>query len=412
MERINTISNQISNKQSYNDFLIVNELPYQKVLVELNNTRRNNAINTQMSKQLMNIVQDPNYKIVILKGTYGKAFGCGGDVKDLYSYITNPDKTLLFDYFLTEFQNNYCYYLLNHMENCGSIAIYDGFTIGEAFLLSCYSKIKICTERTVIMMPECKNGLVIYTPQYFYGLKNNIGTYLWMTGEQVKGYDCIRFGLADFYIQSQFLTQMERELILAQDMNQCKSICQKYADMSADFIQYSDNTKLFAYIQDNFELRDFKDFWNNLLRNAHQKTDLELQKFSLKCLQQINQASRISIRFNFNLLQMCSLMIDVEKFNLLQIKAAINATFLYKDCIEGLKKAVVQKNYQPQWSHESFLDVKDSELLKIKTTDEFIQNEKLRIDLLMQIARQMMNRKQSIILQQNYYQLPQIIFDD
>lgn len=85
-----------------------------------------------------------------------KIFGCGGDVKDLYSYIGLEDKTPLFDYFITEFSTNYCYYLFNQFTHCGSIAIYDGYTIGEAVIMTCYSKIKICTENTIISMPGNK----------------------------------------------------------------------------------------------------------------------------------------------------------------------------------------------------------------------------------------------------------------
>jgi len=59
--------------------------------------------------------------------------------------MDETSKTKLFEYFFTEFSTNYAFYLLNTHPVCASIAIYDGYTIGEAFILSFYSKIKIAT---------------------------------------------------------------------------------------------------------------------------------------------------------------------------------------------------------------------------------------------------------------------------
>lgn len=59
---------------------------------------------------------------------------------------------------------------------------------------------------------ECKNGLAIYTPQYFSGLRDNVGVYMWMTGESVRGEDCVRFGLADYFVPSNTLSSLESEL--------------------------------------------------------------------------------------------------------------------------------------------------------------------------------------------------------
>lgn len=108
-----------------------------------------------MQRTIQTIVKNPSNEIIIFKANGKGVFGCGGDVKDLYSYIAKEDKNDMYSYYLTEFATNYCFYLLNNepTRKYGSIAIYDGFTIGEAFILTCYSRIKICTERTILAMP-------------------------------------------------------------------------------------------------------------------------------------------------------------------------------------------------------------------------------------------------------------------
>ncbi len=65
-----------------------------------------------------------------------------------------------------------------------SISIIDGITLGGGVGLSQGCKIRICTENTLLAMPECKIGLITDAGSCFYfrKIRKNIGLYLLLTG--------------------------------------------------------------------------------------------------------------------------------------------------------------------------------------------------------------------------------------
>ena len=83
--------------------------------------------------------------------------------------------------------------------------------LGGGLGLSLYSTFKIATERTVLAMPEVRIGYFpdVGVTHYLSRLKNGLGLYLCLTGSFVKGKDCLTTGLANFYIHSEKLAELE-----------------------------------------------------------------------------------------------------------------------------------------------------------------------------------------------------------
>jgi len=57
----------------------------------------------------------------------------------------------------------------------------------------------------IIWKTECKNGLTVPGLKFFADMKDNLGVYLAMTGDFVKGEDCLRFGLVEYFVEDRFL---------------------------------------------------------------------------------------------------------------------------------------------------------------------------------------------------------------
>ncbi|KAL4456578.1 hypothetical protein ABPG74_000685 [Tetrahymena malaccensis] len=365
MERIDNL-----NKQVKEDKVIAKKCKYSStVSALLNNSKRLNSLDTQMCNRLSEIVQDFNHKIIIIRGVGDKAFSCGGDVKGLHKFITQKDDVSLIQYFDSEFKMDYCYFLQNQISNCAQITIYNGIAIGGSITMSIYSKIRICSENTLISLPECKNGLVVPSIQYFTNLKDNLGIYLMMTGDFVKGEDCVKFGLADYFVEHSKLIDLQNELEMEENIENCHQICKRYAK-SIDVNQIKNK----EYIKDLFQVTDFNSFWQNINKKAEQSQDLKLQKFAQYCLKQMNLSSKISLKVNYSLiLSSLDKSLSSDSFMLLQAKAAINITKLSADCQEGLKRAVIDRNYIPQWSHATVEAVNQQEVDQILYDESQIQ---------------------------------------
>ncbi|KAI0784365.1 3-hydroxyisobutyryl-coenzyme A hydrolase [Abortiporus biennis] len=138
----------------------------------------------------------------VLVGTgVGRAFCAGGDVASVVSNAVNAEtRPKAIDFFKREFELDY---LLAAIP-LPYIVIMDGITMGGGVGLSSHAAFRIATENTVYAMPETKIG---YTPDvggshFLSRLDGQIGTYLGLTGDILKGRAVFQHGLATHYVPS------------------------------------------------------------------------------------------------------------------------------------------------------------------------------------------------------------------
>ncbi|KAI5119940.1 hypothetical protein M0805_002129 [Coniferiporia weirii] len=176
----------------------------------LNRPKQLNALDELMIDSLRPKIQEWEEsdlcRIVVGDGK-GKAFCAGGDVKAVIKHASN-EKTrhMAHTYFKKEFELDYQLATLQKPYVC----ILDGFTMGGGVGLSAHAPFRIATENTVFAMPETKIG---YCPDvgasYFLPkLDGEIGTYLGLTGETVKGRAVFEHGLATHFVPSRRIPQL------------------------------------------------------------------------------------------------------------------------------------------------------------------------------------------------------------
>ena len=144
-------------------------------VITLNRPKALNAINLDMVRQIYaNAVKfEDEKKLVIIKGTGGKAFCAGGDV---VAVVQGGPSESSKSFFREE-------YILNY--KIGSykkpwVAIIDGITMGGGVGLSVHGRYRVATEKTMFAMPETAIGLFpdVGGGHFLPRLEGKLGLYL------------------------------------------------------------------------------------------------------------------------------------------------------------------------------------------------------------------------------------------
>ena len=172
-----------------------------------------NAITLDMVRSLTRHLEawsdDPSVYAVVLRGTGDKAFCAGGDIRSLYDSFKNGD-TLHEDFFVEE----YALDLAIHHYRKPVLALMDGFVLGGGMGLVQGADLRVVTERSRLGMPEVAIG---YFPDvggsYFLPrIPGELGIYLGVTGVQIRAADALYCGLADWYLDSNKLADLDQKL--------------------------------------------------------------------------------------------------------------------------------------------------------------------------------------------------------
>lgn len=94
------------------------------------------------------------------------------------------------------------------------VALMDGITMGGGVGLSVHAPFRIATENTLFAMPETTIGFFPDVGASFFlpRMEGQLGTYLALTSEQLKGVDVFYHGIATHYIHSSSLPDLEARL--------------------------------------------------------------------------------------------------------------------------------------------------------------------------------------------------------
>ncbi|KAF9052830.1 3-hydroxyisobutyryl-CoA hydrolase [Panaeolus papilionaceus] len=170
----------------------------------LNRPSKLNALDEQMLSLLRPKIEEWSSSelcgTIVGRGV-GRAFCAGGDVASVIKNASNPEtRSQAFEYFKREFEMDYILASLKKPY----VAILDGVTMGGGVGLAANARIRIATENTVFAMPETKIG---YCPDvgasYFLSrMDGQIGTYLALTSDSLKGRAVFEHGFATHYLPS------------------------------------------------------------------------------------------------------------------------------------------------------------------------------------------------------------------
>ncbi|ORY17054.1 3-hydroxyisobutyryl-CoA hydrolase mitochondrial precursor [Clohesyomyces aquaticus] len=183
--------------------------------IELNRPKKLNSLNGSMARKIIPRLQEWTKSelagVVVMKGA-GRAFCAGGDVAALAKWnrtgAEGQQKSA--DYFGLE-------YKLDHLIATYTkpyVAFMDGITMGGGVGLSIHAPFRIATENTVFAMPETTIGFFPDVGASFFlpRMDGQLGTYLALTSEQLRGVDAFYHGVATHFIHSSSLASLESRL--------------------------------------------------------------------------------------------------------------------------------------------------------------------------------------------------------
>ncbi|KAF7363859.1 3-hydroxyisobutyryl-CoA hydrolase, mitochondrial [Mycena sanguinolenta] len=170
----------------------------------LNRPKKLNALNDEMLSLLHPKIEewDKAELAQVIVGTgVGRAFCAGGDVESVITYAADEaTRHKALDFFKREFDLDLFLASLRKPY----VALLDGHTMGGGVGLAANAPFRVATENTVFAMPETKIG---YSPDvgssyYMSRLDGELGTYLALTGDVLRGRAVFEHGFATHFIPS------------------------------------------------------------------------------------------------------------------------------------------------------------------------------------------------------------------
>ncbi|KAM3667719.1 3-hydroxyisobutyryl-CoA hydrolase, mitochondrial [Ammospiza caudacuta] len=327
-------------------------------VITLNRPKALNALNLPMIQkiypQLKTWEQDPETFLIIIKGTGGKAFCAGGDIRA----ITEAGKVggkLIQDFFIGEYRLN------NAIGTCKKpyVALIDGITMGGGVGVSVHGHFRVATEKTVFAMPETAIGLFpdVGGGYFLPRLSGKIGYYLALTGCRLKGRDVLKAGIATHFVESEKLPALEKDLIALKSPSK-----EKIADLLNSYHMKCtiDQEKEFSLDEHMEKINSL--FSANSMEEIVKKLKQDGSPFAMKQLETINKMSPTSLKLTLRQLREGSSM-SLQEVLRMEYRLS-QACMKGHDFYEGVRAVLIDKDQSPKWKPAALEEV----------SDEFVDN--------------------------------------
>ncbi|XP_053804261.1 3-hydroxyisobutyryl-CoA hydrolase, mitochondrial isoform X3 [Vidua chalybeata] len=300
-------------------------------IITLNRPKALNALNLSMIQQIYPQIktweQDPETFLIIIKGTGGKAFCAGGDIRGT---CKKP-----------------------------YVALIDGITMGGGVGVSVHGHFRVATEKTVFAMPETAIGLFpdVGGGYFLPRLSGKIGYYLALTGCRLKGRDVLRVGIATHFVESEKLPALEKDLIALKSPSK-----EKIADLLNSYHMKCtiDQEKEFALHEHMEKINSL--FSANSMEEIVKKLKQDGSPFAMKQLETINKMSPTSLKLTLRQLREGASM-SLQEVLRMEYRLS-QACMKGHDFYEGVRAVLIDKDQSPKWKPAALEEV----------SDEFVDN--------------------------------------
>ncbi|XP_024053524.2 3-hydroxyisobutyryl-CoA hydrolase, mitochondrial isoform X1 [Terrapene carolina triunguis] len=327
-------------------------------VITMNRPKALNALNLPMIRQiypqLKTWEKDPETFLIIIKGTGGKAFCAGGDIRAITDAGKVGDR-LAQDFFREE------YILNNAVGTCQKpyVALIDGITMGGGVGLSVHGHFRVATEKTLFAMPETAIGLFpdVGGGYFLPRLPGKIGYYLALTGFRLKGRDLQKAGIATHFVESEKLPALEEDLIALKSPSK-----ENVADVLNSYHMKCkiDQEKQFVLDEHMDKINSL--FSANSMEEIIQNLKQDGSPFALKQLETINKMSPTSLKMTLRQLREGASM-NLQDVLTMEYRLS-QACMSGHDFYEGVRAVLIDKDQVPKWKPATLEEV----------TDEFVDN--------------------------------------
>jgi len=305
-----------------------------------------NALTLDMVRRLTQQLQawsdDPQVHAVVLRGAGEKAFCAGGDIRSLYDSFKRGD-TLHEDFFVEE----YALDLAIHHYRKPVLALMDGFVLGGGMGLVQGADLRVVTERSRLAMPEVAIG---YFPDvggsYFLPrIPGELGIYLGVTGVQIRAADALYCGLADWYLDSARLADLDQKLDSLQwHESPLKDLQGVLAKLAVQRLPDPPLAALRPAIDHFFGLPDIP----SIVEQLQEVTVADSHEWALNTVHLMQTRSPLAMAVTLEMLRR-GRRLPLEQCFALELHLD-RQWFERGDLIEGVRALIIDKDKNPRWN--------------------------------------------------------------
>ncbi|MCS4063806.1 enoyl-CoA hydratase/isomerase family protein [Pseudomonas putida] len=320
----------------------------------LNRPEGLNALNLQMVRLLQQQLRaweaDAEVVAVVLRAEGEKAFCAGGDIRMLYdSHTSGSDQHLLFleeEYALDEHIHTYSKPIL---------ALVDGLVLGGGMGLVQGAALRVITERTRMGMPEVAIGFFpdVGGSYFLSRLPGELGTYLGLSGIQVRAADALYAGLADWCIGSSQVAELDHCLNnMSWSDSPLGELQALLATLGVRKLPGSELKAQRAAIDEHFAAGEL----HAICRSLRGETAPAHADWAEETAELLDSRSPLAMATTLELLRRGR---QLELHACFQQELALApAWFADGDLIEGIRALIIDKDKQPRWriAHVSGLE--------------------------------------------------------
>ncbi|NXX42773.1 HIBCH protein, partial [Tricholaema leucomelas] len=325
-------------------------------MITLNRPKALNAINISMIRQIYPQIktweQDPETFLIIIKGTGGKAFSAGGDIRAITDAGKVGDR-LAQDFFREEYTLN------NAIGTCKKpyVALIDGITMGGGVGVSIHGHFRVATEKTLFAMPETAIGKYCLFPDvgggYFLPrLSGRIGYYLALTGCRLKGRDVLKAGIATHFVDSEKIPALEKDLVALKSPS-----TENIADLLNSYHAKSKADQDKPFVLDEHMEKINSLFSGNSMEEIVKKLKQDGSAFANKQLETIKRMSPTSLKLALRQLREGASM-SLQEVLMMEYRLS-QACMKGHDFYEGVRAVLIDKDQAPRWKPATLEEVSD-----------------------------------------------------
>ncbi|NXG47289.1 HIBCH protein, partial [Psilopogon haemacephalus] len=322
-------------------------------IITLNRPKALNALNISMIRQIYPQIkaweQDPETFLIIIKGTGGKAFCAGGDIRAITDAGKIGDR-LTRDFFREEYTLN------NAVGTCKKpyVALIDGITMGGGVGVSIHGHFRVATEKTLFAMPETAIGLFpdVGGGYFLPRLSGRIGYYLALTGCRLKGRDVLKAGIATHFVDSEKLPALEKDLIALKSPS-----TENVADLLNSYHAKSKADQDKPFVLDEHMEKINSLFSGNSMEEIVKKLKQDGSAFANKELETINKMSPTSLKLALRQLREGASM-SLQEVLTMEYRLS-QACMKGHDFYEGVRAVLIDKDQAPRWKPAALEEVSD-----------------------------------------------------
>lgn len=143
---------------------------------------------------------DPEVALVVIDAAPGRAFGAGGDIKQMWEHGSKGDYAFSRGFWTDEYRMNSV--ISNYPKPI--VTVVDGIVMGGGVGVASHASHRVASENTLLAMPETGIGLLpdVGGTWILAGAPGRLGEYLGLTGTRIGVSDAILTGFTDTFVPS------------------------------------------------------------------------------------------------------------------------------------------------------------------------------------------------------------------